>query len=102
MELDGTPEENGEAIMREIRLEERAAALKPAARELVRSIYDRHGAGCCMHIVTDDGNIEDRDVQHCLAFVMKNECHECIALAALLLTIPESLRDETMGMEAEG
>lgn len=87
--------------MREARLMDRAEAFKPAAVELVQSIYVRHGAGCCMHIVTDDGNIEDGDVQHCLEFAMKRGCPECIALAALLLTIPESLRNETMGMESD-
>jgi len=52
-----------------------------------------------MHIATDDGNIKDCDLLHCLSFAMRRECYECVALAGMLLTIPERLRDSTMGME---
>lgn len=30
--------------------------VSPRAAELVRQIYENHGAGCCWHVVLDDGN----------------------------------------------
>lgn len=29
-------------------------------------LYERHGTGCCLHVVTDDGNIADSDVNFCI------------------------------------
>ena len=83
----------------DLRLDERSERYKSAAAELIESVYSRNGAGCCMHIATDDGNIKDCDLLHCLSFAMRRECYECVALAGMLLTIPERLRDSTMGME---
>lgn len=38
------------------------------AQPLFRSIYKRSGAGCCLHVVIDDGNwdcmIDDADLKH--------------------------------------
>lgn len=36
--------------------------------EAIRSVYRRHAAGCCLHIVTDDGNIKNDSI----AFTIEN------------------------------
>lgn len=76
--------------------EELLKAMIPVVETLTRLIYEHHGAGCCMHITTDDGNIEDVHVQHCLKIAVTAEHMHCIALASLLLTIPESMREDAM------
>ncbi len=40
------------------------------ATELVRRIYAHHGAGCCWHVVTDDGNWDCID--YCREFARAN------------------------------
>ena len=65
--------------------------MKPTVPEvlpLVQALYARHSAGCCWHIVLDDGNVEDSSV----AWVIKDwlpskdprEHAECFALAEVL------------------
>lgn len=36
------------------------------AHELLLSIYRRHGAGCCWHVVLDDNNADDDSVRFCI------------------------------------
>jgi hypothetical protein len=62
------------------------------AIELVRRIYARHMAGCCMHIVTDDDNLEDSSVQFCLDCARENNCAECVELATLMLKMKRTQR----------
>lgn len=63
--------------------------VSPKARELIERIYAHHGAGCCWHVVLDDGNWD------CIEWVResiaagKNECitkGACAELAALDVT----------------
>ena len=35
-------------------------------RPYVSAIYDHSSAGCCWHIVLDDGNLDDDDVDFCI------------------------------------
>ena len=63
---------------------------RPAAdrvRLLVREMYELkgHGAGGCMHIVTDDENLERDSIEFCLDVARKRGCAPCIRLASLLL-----------------
>lgn len=39
----------------------------------VRDLYERHAAGGAMHIVTDDDNVEDHDVEWCLENLCEHE-----------------------------
>ena len=75
-------------------------AMIPIVEVLTGLIYDQHSAGCCMHIVTDDGNIEDEHVRFCHTQAVRADHFHCAALAALLLTIPESMRNEAMQVPA--
>lgn len=76
--------------------EELLKAMIPVVEVLTRLIYEHHGAGCCMHIVTDDGNLEDVHVQHCLKSAYLSDHFHCMSLAALLLTIPEDMREDAL------
>lgn len=59
---------------------------------LVRAIYERHCAGCCLHIVTDDGNVED----HWMPFVIetaKERGHaDCLRAASMLAQMTPTQR----------
>lgn len=59
----------------------------PEVLPLVRALYARHGAGCCWHVVLDDGNYDC--VSWCVDRIEKEGCYdggdtECFALAELL------------------
>ena len=60
---------------------------------LARLIYARHAAGCCLHVVLDDGNTDDESVAHCVPFAAASEAeepgvhHQCIELAGLLVSM---------------
>lgn len=61
--------------------------MKPTVPEvlpLVRAVYRRHSAGCCLHVVLDDGNAEQHFAESCLAGV-DAEHEDCRQLAAALV-----------------
>lgn len=72
-------------------------------RELTDDLYSGHmkGAGCCLHILTDDCNIEDSSVDFCIKWAEEaiskgrdsygNTHEDCLALAKLYreLTVRE-------------
>ena len=70
----------------------------PEVLPLVRALYRRHGAGCCWHVVLDDGNAERATVAWCAAQLETQPCEagptsECHALAKLLpLMSPTQVR----------
>lgn len=51
---------------------------------LAQLIYNRHSGGCCLHIVLDDGNVDNDHVEFCLKEASVNEHQDCFALAVLL------------------
>lgn len=54
----------------------------PEAIPIVRSLYLRHAAGCCWHLVLDDGNLDRSSVRSC---VDRSCCEpECRQLAAII------------------
>lgn len=60
--------------------------------DLLDRIYARHAAGCCLHIVTDDGNVRDRDVIFCFNLALQN-CHDdCLEAAWILATFSKTRR----------
>ena len=59
---------------------------------LVRELYERNAAGGCLHIVLDDGNVEDDHVQFCIKHADENECPRCYALGLILLTMTRDQR----------
>lgn len=58
----------------------------------VRAVYARHRAGCCLHIVTDDGNVEQSDAEYCLAAAREAGHADCLAAAELLVRMSSTQR----------
>lgn len=72
-----------------------------------RKVYARHSAGCCAHIVLDDGNVDNADVDYCLGYALDN-LHtnegdeissrlaqaDCVALCLLLNAMTKTQRSE--------
>ena len=59
----------------------------------MRAVYARHCAGCCAHIVTDDGNVAQAHADFCLDQARLNGHADCLALCeALVLMTPTQRR----------
>lgn len=71
-----------------------APATKPVLNDvmpIVRSLFDWHAAGCCWHVVLDDGNLSDYFVDQCCKGV--DPRHEyCVALARVLPLMSKTQR----------
>mgnify|MGYP001590620201 FL=1 len=64
-----------------------ASTTKPTVPEvlpLVRAVYARHCAGCCLHIMTDDGNCEQSNADFCLQAAREGGHPDCLAAAEML------------------
>jgi len=59
------------------------------ALPLKASIYARHSAGCCLHVVIDDGNLGDATVRRALDHAEHDDCR---ALASMLLLMSPTQR----------
>lgn len=64
----------------------------PEVLPLVQALYSRSSVGCCLHVVLDDGNVEDVFVRHCLEFARQEGCGECERLAGLLTQMSRTQR----------
>ena len=67
------------------------------AIELRNRIYERNCVGCCLHIVTDDGNLENSHVRFCVTWANRDEHKgpehdDCRELANLLLGMSKTQR----------
>ena len=64
--------------------------MKPTVPEvlpIVQALYRRHSAGCCWHIVLDDGNVGNDSVAWCVNYIeTESTCRqpECRQLCDLL------------------
>ena len=65
-----------------------------AAERLRQNIYDRPGGGvgCCLHIVLDDGNVDDSHVEWCHIKAIDNGHHDCVMLATYVLRMSKTQR----------
>ncbi len=61
----------------------------PDALPLKQSIYARHSAGCCLHVVIDDGNLGDDMIRSCLPDIEHDDCR---ALAEMMLRMSPTQR----------
>jgi hypothetical protein len=66
----------------------------PEVLPLVNAIYAREhgGVGCCLHVVTDDGNTEQGHVDGCLELAIERGHEDCIAAARLLARMSRTQR----------
>lgn len=58
----------------------------------VLELYRHHSAGCCLHIVLDDGNVQDHSVQFCAEKAKQVGHLQCFALANRLLKMTKTQR----------
>lgn len=69
----------------------------PTLIQRAQRIYARHAAGCCLHVVLDDGNTDDASVA--VSVKAAFECEEagehldCLNLAMCLRGMTEEQRD---------
>lgn len=64
----------------------------PDVLPLVRDVYQRNALGCCLHILTDDGNMEESHGQFCLGQARKAGHADCIAAAEALVQMSKTQR----------
>jgi hypothetical protein len=55
-------------------------------------VYARHCAGCCAHIILDDGNVEQHHAEFCLAQAQDRGHADCLALTELLARMTQTQR----------
>ena len=75
----------------------------PDVLPLVHAIYARPGGGvgCCLHILTDDGNCEQDHADHVLALAREREHPDCIQAAELLVRMSHTGRRKVYGRAYE-
>ncbi len=56
----------------------------------IREIYARHGAGCCWHVVLDDGNTGRAFIESTCWNALQARCEGCIAAGVLFLQASET------------
>ncbi len=64
----------------------------PEVLPLVQAIYERHCAGCCLHILTDDGNVEQSSADFCLARAQEAGHADCLGAAEMLVQMSSTQR----------
>ena len=64
----------------------------PEVLPLVQALYRRHAAGCCLHIVLDDGNVKDDSVRFCQKTAAERHHPRCLSLADILLAMSKTQR----------
>jgi len=68
---------------------------------LLKIIYARHAAGCCLHILTDDGNVRDSDAAFCLETARQHGHQDCVAAAEKLVQMTQTQRRKIYDSYAE-
>ena len=64
----------------------------PDVIPLVREIYRSHAVGCCLHILTDDGNVSNSDAQFCLDWAIEQGHPLCQRAAEMLVQMTRTQR----------
>lgn len=81
-----------ETIAHDDEARRRNAPSVPDVEPLVQAFHARDAAGCCLHIVLADGNVDDASVDFCIAEAVRCAHEECRALASLLRTMSRTQR----------
>lgn len=63
-----------------------------------QAIYDRSCVGCCVHIVLDDQNVRESDVEFCCEYALENGHADCLAVALALRRMSKTQRLKLGGM----
>ena len=64
----------------------------PQVLPLVRAIYEKHCAGCCLHIVTDDDNCEQSSADCCVDTARERGHADCLQAAEMLAQMTPTQR----------
>jgi hypothetical protein len=86
------------------REEKRRDEMKPTipyVAPFVCEYYKENGAGGSLHIVLDDGNVEDSSVQFCIDYAKKNGDEVGVKLGEILLTMSKTQRDKLSRMRKD-
>jgi hypothetical protein len=70
----------------------------PDVLPLIRAIYARPdgASGCCLHIVTDDFNCEQDNIDYCLAYARERGHTDCIQAAEMLAAMTITQRSKAV------
>lgn len=68
--------------------------------ELARTVYARHAAGCCAHIILDDGNVEQTWADECLASARARGHADCLVLCDALARMSQTQRQRLYASKA--
>ena len=77
---------------------------KPTLPEVIPQIdaYYRkpgNGAGGCLHIFLDDGNIRDQDIQFCLELAKSKKDTDAVIISEILMRMSKTQRSRLAGMD---
>src|SRR5690606_3318945 len=64
-----------------------AGPLAVAVLPLAQLVYRRHAAGCCLHVVLDDANVDDDSVDICKVYARQRGHTACEILAEVISTM---------------
>lgn len=64
----------------------------PDVLPFIRSIYARNVAGCCLHVVTDDYNVDDDFVEHSIERARELGHADCLKAAEMLAAMTTTQR----------
>ncbi len=59
---------------------------------LVHAIYQRHAAGCCLHLITDDDNYEQEHADWCMNHARERGHSDCIAAMDIIAQFTDTQR----------
>lgn len=66
----------------------------PEVRPLTRAFYELHPTGGSLHIVLDDGNVKDSDVQSCVDYAIQGGDKTGEKLGRVLLLMSPTQRNK--------
>lgn len=72
----------------------------PEVLPLAVALYmrDGGGAGCCLHILLDDDNLEDKSADFCVKTARKSGHKDCLVLATILSRMSWTQRRKIVAM----
>lgn len=68
----------------------------PEVLPAVRALYARPGGsvGCCLHLILDEPNSRDGDVEYCIQYARERGHADCEALGRTLLLMSRTQRSK--------
>ena len=58
----------------------------------VRHYYKKHPAGGCLHLVLDDGNLDNKSIEFCRDYAIQNNDDHAMSIAVDLLYMSNTQR----------